>query len=72
MENKIKKAMSENRIASFEEAEFAIEFVRDLLELQIEHTEKTEPYATNWIERAKNSARMVSDLPEFINEHEIN
>lgn len=66
MKAEIKKAMSRRLINSPEEAEQAVEFVLELLELQIEHTEKTEPYAKNWIYDAKKACSKVSDLTQFL------
>jgi hypothetical protein len=58
----IEKIMKEHLISSNQEAESAIEFVRDLLEREIEETEKNEPYATKSIEEMKVAVKQVSNL----------
>lgn len=61
-----KKVKKEYLINSEEEALAAIEFVRSLLEIQIDETVKYEPYATNWIHEAKIAISKISDLEEYI------
>ncbi|OME54019.1 hypothetical protein BSK59_15675 [Paenibacillus odorifer] len=64
----IEKAMKNNRIMSKEEAEFAIEFVRELLETDIDRTTENEPHATNSIHEMKVSVQRVDDLKDMVDE----
>lgn len=64
----IKKAMKRNTILSAQEAEDAINFVEELLSIEIEHTEKTEPYATKTITDMKTARNQVFDLTDVVNE----
>lgn len=64
MNDKIRKAMKDNCIVSVEEAEAAIEFVRELLEINSEEMEEKEPHATNSIRATKEAAWLVSELTE--------
>lgn len=69
MEELIRKAMRARLISSNEEAQEAIKFVSELLNLQIKETIEKEPYAKNWIAKAEEALRLVDNLSEFIDEN---
>ena len=58
----IKKIMKDNMIMSNQEAESALNFVRDLIDAHIEHIENTEPYATYYINKMKEANSSIADL----------
>jgi len=58
----IKKIMKDNLIANEQRAEEAINFVRDLIDAEIEHMEKTEPYATNYINTMREANNSIMNL----------
>jgi len=66
MTTEVKRIMDKHLILSETEMESAIEFVRDLLELNIEDTEKNEPYATNSIREMKIAITQVMNLTDLI------
>ncbi|OME55432.1 hypothetical protein BSK59_13215 [Paenibacillus odorifer] len=68
--NEIRKAMSDHYIITNDGAVEAIEFVRRLLEIQIDDTEKNEPFATNWIHEAKIAVSKIADLVDYVEESE--
>lgn len=70
MINKVKKSMKDNLILSGSEAESAIDFVIELLELSIEKTKVEEPYATRSIAEMQKSVSNVMDLKDLIEEIE--
>jgi hypothetical protein len=66
-EEKIAKAMKDSGvILDLDDAERAIEFVRDLLEIDAEETEINEPYATDSIAKMKLAIESVSNLTTLI------
>ncbi|WP_438498551.1 hypothetical protein [Paenibacillus sp. IHBB 3054] len=69
MEELIRKAMRSSLINSKEEAQEAIEFVSELLNLQIKETIEKEPHMKNWIARAEEALRLVDNLSEFVDEN---
>jgi len=58
----IKKIMKDNMIMSNQDAESALNFVRDLIDAEIDHMEKTEPYATNYINNMKEANSSLTNL----------
>lgn len=64
----IKKAMQNNMILSEKEAEDAINFVEELLGIEIKDTEENEPYATRSIQEMKSAQRQIYSLTDVINE----
>jgi len=58
----IKKIMEDNLIVNDQQAEEALNFVRDLIEAEIEHMKKTEPYATNYINKLREASSSIMDL----------
>lgn len=64
----IKQAMKRNTILSEQEAEDAINFVEELLSIEIEDTEKNEPYATRSIADMKVARNQVLNLTDVVNE----
>ena len=64
MKEQIKKAMRDNLICSKEEAVSAIEFVRNLLEIDVEETQKNQPHAIFSIREMKIAISRVSDLED--------
>lgn len=66
MNELIKKAMHDNIILSVEEAENAINFVSDMLEIDIEYTQTNEPYATRSISDMKLAFHKVRELTDML------
>ena len=62
---KIQQIMYKHNILACD-VENAIEFVRDLLEMQATELEENEPYAVRTIDRLWNAARDVIDLLEYV------
>lgn len=62
----IEVAMRNNLISSQEEAEAAIEFVANLLEIDIDRTIENEPYAVDAIREMKVSHSRVDDLQDML------
>lgn len=67
-EIKVRKAMSDSGILDLDDAQKAIEFVRDLLEIDIEETELNEPHALNSIAEMRAAIAPVSNLTNLIEE----
>lgn len=61
---KLKEIMKRHLICSNDEAIEAINFVMELLEEEADHTQETEPYATNSINRMLEASRKVRDLED--------
>lgn len=59
---KIKMAMRRAGILDRDEAEAAIDFVRDLLDIEIDDTEINEPYATSSINEMKQAHSTLTSL----------
>jgi hypothetical protein len=53
-------------ITSISEGVDYLLFARDILEAEADHTEKTEPYATNTIKRLRDSAREIDTMANDI------
>jgi hypothetical protein len=62
LKEKITEIMKKHLICSVDEAQEAIDFVRDLIDAEIEFTEINEPYATNSIARMKVASEDISNL----------
>ncbi len=54
-----------NEIDSFENAEKAIDYARDLIEAYIEYLKATEPYATIDISRLEYANELLVDIYDF-------
>jgi hypothetical protein len=67
----VKKAMKDNRIFDLGEATNAIEFVEQLLEMQREHTEATESFATTTINHLRIAKERVTELYHDVNSLDI-
>jgi hypothetical protein len=68
MKYEIEKAMREHLISS-SEVEGAIEFVRDLLELNIEDTKTHEPYATRSMHEMRIAIQQIMSLYNFLDKY---
>lgn len=58
----IKEIMKNHFICSDDEAREALEFVRDLIDAEIEHTKKTEPYATKFMSEMREANYHIGNL----------
>lgn len=65
---KLQEIMRKHHIVSNDEAETAINFVRDLLEAEAVYTEKKEPQATVGIREMYIAANCVSDLCIYLDD----
>jgi transcription termination factor NusB len=63
LNQKVKKAAKDsNLVFSSQDAEDAIEFVRDLVEAMIDHCEENEPQATNYIDKMRTTMYQIDNL----------
>lgn len=58
----ISSLLKKYTLFNLDEAERAIEFVEEMLELEIEYTKQTEPYAKNSIREMDAAKQRVRDL----------
>ncbi|MBU3173405.1 hypothetical protein [Clostridium estertheticum] len=63
----IKKIMKEHFISNNNEAQEALDFIRDLVDAEIEHIEKTEPQAINSIAAMKETNSHIGNLLDELN-----
>lgn len=67
---RVEQAMRNANIFSRDDAESAIDFVRDLLEIDVDETEDNEPYATSYIAEVKVAIQRVIYLTDVLDKGE--